>query len=156
LTTGEFLVAFIAVLLRSILTVPRRVHLIKDEEISIAGSKKSLRRTLRIKARENGSMRGRVSVLSFPTMAVRTCLSITRISLQRGSGLYMTARRWSTKLDRVRKALKQPTCIPADLNAGMPRIVKTTGPTEWWGFFVLGRVKSFMVCFISYIVNCRA
>jgi len=52
------------------------------------------------------------------------------------------------RLDRVRKAPKRPTCAPADLNAGVPRIVETTGPTEWWGFFVGGKIVSRLLHFV--------
>jgi hypothetical protein len=59
-------------------------------------------------------MRGRDSVLSFPTMAVRIYLSITLTLQRRDSGLYMMARRWSTKSHRAKKALKQLMFVPAN------------------------------------------
>jgi hypothetical protein len=45
------------------------------------------------------------------------------------------------RLHRVRKVPKQPMYVLADLNTGVPRIVKTTGPTGRWGLSVMRGVK---------------
>jgi len=57
-------------------------------------------------------------VLSLRRVAVRTCLSITRIS-RRDCGRFMRTRRWSTNLHKGKRGPKQPTYVPAESDRRM-------------------------------------
>ena len=109
MTTADLLDIFTFVS-RSILTVPRRVPLIKDEGVYISGSKKEPKEKIVDKGK------------------------VKWFNERKDSGLYMTARKWSLRLPRVKRAPKQRMCVPANLDCGVFGR-ENHGPTEWWGLF---------------------
>jgi len=97
---------------------------------------KGPRRTLWIKVKLNGSMKERDLVLSFLKAAVRIYLSITQTLPRRDSDLYMTARKWNSRLPRGKKDLRRSTYIPAQLKAAKTTDFKKHRPYRLVGPFV--------------------